>query len=91
MISLVYVTGQESFNTSLRAEVRGKSQTAGYEDINASLLGRLLYLWLRAVPVPKILEIASDDLNAPIGGMAIWYIFSIPEEKKFYGRNVLLN
>ena len=27
MISLVYVTGQESFNTSLRAEVRVKSQT----------------------------------------------------------------
>ena len=63
MISLVYVTGQESFNTSLRAEVRGKSETAGYEDINASLLGRLLYLWLRAVPVPKILEVASDDFK----------------------------
>ena len=63
MISLVYVTGQESFNTSLRAEVRGKSETAGYEDINASLLGRLLYLWLRAVPVPMILEVASDDFK----------------------------
>ena len=63
MISLVYVTGQESFNTSLRAEVRSKSETAGYEDINASLLGRLLYLWLRAVPVPKILEVASDDFK----------------------------
>ena len=63
MISLVYVTGQESFNTSLRAEVRGKSETAGYEDINASLLGRLLYIWLRAVPVPKILEVASDDFK----------------------------
>lgn len=28
----------------------------------------------------QILEVASDDLIAPIGGMVTWYTFSVPEE-----------
>ena len=28
----------------------------------------------------QILEVASDELNAPNGGMVIWYTFSVPEE-----------
>lgn len=28
----------------------------------------------------QILEVAPDDLIAPIGGIAIWYTYSVPEE-----------
>ena len=46
----------------------------------ASFLASYVYPTQTVFSQSQILEVAANDLIAPIGGMVTWYTFSVPEE-----------
>ena len=46
----------------------------------ASFLASYVYTTQTVFSQSQVLEVAANDLIAPIGGMVTWYTFSVPEE-----------